>query len=58
MMENFDEYMRDLFHKQEELMTELEIIDEKIKTAINEHNNKCSKEFINRIVDAVYYELN
>lgn len=57
-MENFNEYMRDLFHQQEELKTELEIIDEKIKAAIFEHNKQAQKikEF-SALIDEIYEEL-
>lgn len=57
-MENFNEYMRDLFHQQQELIIELDIINCKIKDAIAEHNKQAQKtrEF-SALVDEIYEEL-
>ena len=35
---DWDEKMRDLFHKQEELLIELELVQLEIKELIEEHN--------------------
>ena len=40
---NFDQEMRDLFHKQEELLIDLDIVQLKIKELIEEHNQNIEK---------------
>ena len=43
MIFDWDEKMRDLFHKQEELLIELELVQLEIKELIEEHNKNIEK---------------
>ena len=40
---NFDQKFRDLFHKQEELLIELDLVQLEIKELIEEHNKNIEK---------------
>lgn len=40
---NFDQEIRDLFHKQEELLIELDLVQLEIKKLIEEHNRNIEK---------------
>ena len=43
MIFDWDEKMRDLFHKQEELLIDLELVQLEIKELIEEHNKNIEK---------------